>query len=90
MRTAGLFVLINSHFFWYVGDVYSIFGQVALMLGKQGSGQGRLFYGFDLGSHVPQDHLLPGILLSRSSQSKIDWLFKSEVQPRYDGIVAGS
>ena len=30
-------------------------------MGKQTSGQERLFYGFNLESHVPQDHLLRGI-----------------------------
>ena len=31
------------------------------MMGQQRSGQGRLFYSFDLEAHVPQDHLLRGI-----------------------------
>jgi hypothetical protein len=31
------------------------------MMGKQTSDQERLFYGFNLESHVPQDHLLRGI-----------------------------
>jgi transposase len=31
------------------------------MMGRQGSGQGRLFYSFNLDSHVPQNHLLRGI-----------------------------
>ena len=31
------------------------------MMGKQTSGQERLFYGFNFESHVPQDHLLRGI-----------------------------
>ena len=31
------------------------------MMGRQTSGQERLFYGFNLESHVPQDHLLRGI-----------------------------
>lgn len=30
-------------------------------MGQQQSGQGRLFYSFDLEAHVPQDHLLRGI-----------------------------
>jgi len=31
------------------------------MMGQQGGGQDRLFYSFNLDSHVPQDHLLRGI-----------------------------
>lgn len=31
------------------------------MMGQQGSGQDRLFYAFNLDSHIPQDHLLRGI-----------------------------
>jgi hypothetical protein len=34
------------------------FCEGAVMMGKQTSGQERLFYGFNLESHVPQDHLL--------------------------------
>ena len=37
------------------------FCEDAVMMGKQTSGQERLFYGFNLESHVPQDHLLRGI-----------------------------
>lgn len=31
------------------------------MMGQQGGGQDRLFYSFNLDTHVPQDHLLRGI-----------------------------
>lgn len=31
------------------------------MMGQQGGGQDRLFYAFNLDTHVPQDHLLRGI-----------------------------
>jgi len=31
------------------------------MMGRQASGQGRLFYAFNLEDHVPADHLLRGI-----------------------------
>src|SRR3546814_18653867 len=31
------------------------------MMGQRSSGQGRLFYAFDLDAHVPDNHLLRGI-----------------------------
>ena len=31
------------------------------MMGRQNSGQDRLFYSFNLEAHVPQDHLLRSI-----------------------------